>query len=195
MLSARHHVCYWILSITAALVYQGLVTGLGFQEEIFRMALIPLMGLAIYILWNGPGHLPSEWHIHQQVATACLMVCLGSVSGHLDLSDASVEKVKPMFHTFLAFSTISALESIRQNRNDIQPGVIVGLGFDFEIGTKYWGWDGAFFHFYSYFFVLLLLCGIYYVLALALVIIYGSEVSKDTMNCIYTALSEISDTI
>lgn len=50
MLSARHHVCYWILSITAALVYQGLVTGLGFQENSFRIALIPLMGFAIYII-------------------------------------------------------------------------------------------------------------------------------------------------
>jgi hypothetical protein len=115
MLSARHHVCYWILSITAALVYQGLVTGLGFQENSFRIALIPLTGFAIYIIWNGPGHLSSEWHVHLQAAMACLMVCLGSVSGHLEMSDASAEQVKPIFHTFLAFSAISALESIRQN--------------------------------------------------------------------------------
>ncbi|RMJ11896.1 hypothetical protein CDV36_008487 [Fusarium kuroshium] len=151
------------------------------------------MGFAIYIIWNGPGHLPSEWHIHQQVATACLMVCLGSVSGHLDIPDASLEQVKPMFHTFLAFSAISALESIRQNRKDIQACVIVGLGFDFEIGTKYRGWDGAFFHFYSCFFVFLLFCGIYFLLALALSIIHGPEVSGETMNCIYMALSEISE--
>lgn len=115
MLSARHHVRYWILSMTTALVYQGLVTGLGFQENFFRIALIPLMGFAIYIIWNGPGHFSREWHVYQQAAMACLMVCLGSVSGHLDISDASVEQVKPIFHTFLAFSAISALESIRQN--------------------------------------------------------------------------------
>lgn len=205
MLSARHHVCYWILSITAVLVYQGLVTGLGFQENSFRIALIPLMGFAIYIIWNGPGHLSSEWHVHLQAATACLMVCLGSVSGHLEMSDASAEQVKPIFHTFLAFSTISALESIRQNvshplplfstsantrqRKDIQPCIYVGYGCDFEIGIHLRGWPNPLYYFYSYFFVLLLFCGIYSVLALGLANIHGPEVSEETMGFIFMGVS------
>ncbi|RTE78104.1 hypothetical protein BHE90_007402 [Fusarium euwallaceae] len=109
------------------------------------------------------------------------------------MSDASMEQVKPMFHTFLAFSAISALESIRQNRKDTQPCVYISYGCDFEIGTKYHGWDGAFFHFYSCFFVLLLCCGIYFLLALVLAVIYGPEISKETVNCIYMAASEIAD--
>ncbi|WAO88478.1 Hypothetical protein NCS54_00582800 [Fusarium falciforme] len=118
------------------------------------------------------------------------MVCLGSVSGHLEMSDASAEQIKPIFHTFLAFSAISALESIRQNRKDIQPCVYVGYGCDFEIGIDLRGWRGSLYYFYSYFIVLLLFCGIYFVLALGLANIYGPEVSEETMGFIYMGVSK-----
>lgn len=74
----------------------------------------------------------------------------------------------------------------------MQPCVYVGYGCDFDIGVDPRGWRGFLQWIYSYFIVLLLCCGIYFVLALALATIYGPEVSQETMGCIFIGMSEIS---
>lgn len=116
MLSAKYHTCYWILSITAATVYHGMVTGLGYREDYFRKALIPLMAFALYIIGNDP-RVRSRlwWHGYQKAATACLMVCLGAVAEFVYIPGGSAKPLKEIVHVLLAFSAVGTLESIRQN--------------------------------------------------------------------------------
>lgn len=115
MLSASYHICYWILSIAAAAVYQGMAVGLGYGEDIFRKSLLPLMVFALYIIWSGPRHHSTSWHAYQKAATGCLMVCLGAVTEFVYIPGGSAKPLKEIVHVLLAFSAIGTLESIRQN--------------------------------------------------------------------------------
>lgn len=113
MLSVKHHVCYWLISALSAASYRVLVSKSGYPEAAFQLPLIFLGAYAVYIIWRGPYR--RSWPSLHLVATACLLISLGAATRYVHVPGHDVKQIEGVIHTLLAFSTLGALEPIRQN--------------------------------------------------------------------------------
>jgi hypothetical protein len=113
MLSVKHHICYWLVSATAASSYHVLVSELGYPEAAFQLLLILLGTHAVYIIWTGPYR--QSWPSLHLAATGCLLVSLGAATRYVHVPGYDVKPIEGAIHTLLAFATLGALEPVRQN--------------------------------------------------------------------------------
>ena len=125
MLSATYHLYYWTTSVTAAVIYHGLVTNLGWDEAIFRKLIVPLGAYAVHLIWAGPRLRSRSWHLLYFAATGCLMVSMGAVAESFFIPRGCVKQIKGAIHTLLDFSTVGTLEPVRQNVSRPAPLAIV----------------------------------------------------------------------
>ncbi|KAM4065870.1 hypothetical protein HRG_000033 [Hirsutella rhossiliensis] len=118
MLSATHHVSYWIISAAAAAIYHCLVSVLECPSDLFEVFLIPLGAYAVHVLWAGHG--PKARPAVHIAATGCLVLSLGAAASSLHMPGVDVTQIRGGIHALLAFSVLGALEHKRQDRDDIE---------------------------------------------------------------------------
>ncbi|KAI0424827.1 hypothetical protein F5Y09DRAFT_347341 [Xylaria sp. FL1042] len=90
----------------------------------FRLIIGPLAAYTTYasLKWNRHGNKRTELtlYIHQALV-ACFLVALGSVTDYFQLPNEDMPKPMALIHVLSAFFTVGVLESLRQNRRDIEP--------------------------------------------------------------------------
>ncbi|KAI0811357.1 hypothetical protein GGR55DRAFT_97428 [Xylaria sp. FL0064] len=123
MLSVKYHITYWVVAAWAGAVYR-LFAPCPFCVTAFRLIVGPLAAYITYVTlrWDCDGKRSTELTIltHQALVT-CLLVALGSVTDYFQLPDESIPKPVTLIHVLSAFVTLGVLESLRQNRRDIEP--------------------------------------------------------------------------
>ena len=110
---------------------------LGIPVEVFEYILVPSALFGLYMVVKGPR--PQElqegrymlvkgpqearymvvkggrWPFSVRFVTACLMVCVGTLTEYMDIPEENGDIFRAAFHTTLAFVVVGTLESIRQN--------------------------------------------------------------------------------
>ncbi|GAD93385.1 hypothetical protein PVAR5_1995 [Paecilomyces variotii No. 5] len=130
MLSAKHHLLYWILSTASATIYAYLPSRVIALCPIFLSVLIPY---AVYFVLVGPQRYSNGgwgFRLVHCLATGCLLVSLGWAARYLSERDhdevkkgtgGPLELEASVIHTLLGFMILGVLEPVRQNRTDIEP--------------------------------------------------------------------------
>ncbi|QUC17567.1 uncharacterized protein UV8b_01808 [Ustilaginoidea virens] len=123
MRSVKHHCLYWLVACAAATIYQVLTLKSGVPAVLFYVLLVPLLPFFVILVVRGPRDEP--WPRLYHIATAALLISLGCFCSTFRLSAPDVARPgfdpRPFAHCCLAFQVLGSLESIRQNRLDIDP--------------------------------------------------------------------------
>ncbi|KAI1115010.1 hypothetical protein F5Y14DRAFT_142450 [Nemania sp. NC0429] len=123
MLSVKYHIAYWAAAAGAVVIYR-LLALCPFFVTALRLAIGPLAAYTTYasLRWHHHGSQRTEQKLYtHQTLVACLLVALGSVADDFQLPDAETPKPTALIHALSAFLTVGVLESLRQNRHDIEP--------------------------------------------------------------------------
>ncbi|KAI1301043.1 hypothetical protein F5Y03DRAFT_385691 [Xylaria venustula] len=128
MLSVKYHITFWAVAAGAVALYR-LLALYSPCVTAFRHVLGPLAAYTAYASFKWPYHRDKRTelmlYVHQvyvhQVLVACLLAALGSVTEYFQLPNEDIPKPTALIHVLLAVFTVSVLESLRQNRPDIEP--------------------------------------------------------------------------
>ncbi|KAI1273480.1 hypothetical protein F5Y07DRAFT_254387 [Xylaria sp. FL0933] len=123
MLSVKYHITYWAFAVWAVVVYRPFAP-CPFCVKAFRFIVGPLAAYITYatLTWECDGQRAKELTVYtHQFLVAFLLVALGSVAEYFQLPDENMPKPVALIHLLSAFVTLGVLESLRQNRRDIEP--------------------------------------------------------------------------
>ncbi|KAJ8107855.1 hypothetical protein ONZ43_g6605 [Nemania bipapillata] len=123
MLSVKYHITYWAAAASAVAIYR-LLALYPPSVTAFRLTIGPLAAYTTYTSskWSFRSNKKTALalYIHQALVT-WLLIALGSVTDYFQLPDEEAPKPLDLIHILSAFVTVGVLESLRQNRNDIEP--------------------------------------------------------------------------
>ncbi|KAJ3554792.1 hypothetical protein NPX13_g10516 [Xylaria arbuscula] len=123
MLSAKYHITYWTAAAGAVAVYRLLALH-PLWITVCRLVIGPLAAYTTYasFMWDHHGKKKGRagLYIHQAFV-AWLLVALGSLMDYFQLPSEDVPKPLALLHVLSAFVAVGVLESVRQNRRDIEP--------------------------------------------------------------------------
>ncbi|KAI0107488.1 hypothetical protein GGR51DRAFT_149577 [Nemania sp. FL0031] len=142
MLSVKYHITYWAAAAWAVAIYR-LLSLSPLCVTALRLIIGPLAGYTVYASLT--------WHVHSnkrtkltlythQTLVAYLLVALGSVTDYFQLPNEEVPKPTALLHVLSAFITVGILESLRQNRRDIEPSSFRLVQFGPRTELCYWSW-------------------------------------------------------
>ena len=125
MLSVRHHLLFWLVAITAALIYTSFRQYFHLLPIQYMLLLAPiLLAEPALLVWHGPARsLDYKKHPHMlkriYIPSSCgILLSLGRL---VDLMFGSTQAelqrnmAGTVVHALLAFAYIGLVESIRQN--------------------------------------------------------------------------------
>ncbi|KHN99761.1 uncharacterized protein MAM_02614 [Metarhizium album ARSEF 1941] len=119
MRSVKYHLAYWAVACTADIIYRASTLILGVPEAVLQALLVPLLVFFVTLVVQGPS--PQPWPRLYYVASSVLLVALGSLSRYFRMSSAGSMQPSSFVHCCVAFEVVGVLESIRQDRQDIEP--------------------------------------------------------------------------
>ncbi|KAI0530219.1 hypothetical protein GGR58DRAFT_508687 [Xylaria digitata] len=123
MLSVKYHITYWAAAAWAVAIYR-LLALCPLCVTAFRLIIGPLAAYTTYasLKWHHHGSNGTELTLcTHQALVACLLVALGSVTDYFQLPNEDIPKPMALLHVLSAFLTVGVLESLQQNRRDIEP--------------------------------------------------------------------------
>ncbi|KEY68329.1 hypothetical protein S7711_11193 [Stachybotrys chartarum IBT 7711] len=123
MLSVKYHITYWAAAAWAVASYRVLAS-CSLCVTAFRLIIGPLAACTTYasFQWHRNSSKRANLALYShQALIACLLVALGSVADYFQLPDEEMPKPTALIHLLSAFITVGVLESLRQNRSDIEP--------------------------------------------------------------------------
>ncbi|KJK74789.1 hypothetical protein H634G_09833 [Metarhizium anisopliae BRIP 53293] len=119
MRSVKYHVAYWAVACAGNIIYRASTLTLGVPELLFQALLVPLLVFFVTLVVQGP--CPEPWPRLYYIASGALLVSLGSVSRYFYIPSVGVIQPNNFVHCCVAFEVAGTLESVRQDRQDIEP--------------------------------------------------------------------------
>ncbi|KAI1119983.1 hypothetical protein F5Y10DRAFT_283644 [Nemania abortiva] len=142
MLSVKYHITYWAVAAGAVALYQFLAL---FPPCVtaFRLVIGPLAAYITYasLTWFCRGNKRTELALYtHQALVAYLLIALGSITDYFRMPNEETPKPTALLHLLSAFLTVGVLESLRQNRRDIEPASFRLVQFGPRTELCRWSW-------------------------------------------------------
>lgn len=115
MLSAKYHVAFWLISITARFIFE-LIETIPWNRDPFQAIILPSLAAQIIFIWTGPS--PKWMGVMAPcyiVMTSCLLTSVGASISDFDDNDPRGVALTRAIHVLLAYTILGVLEPIRQN--------------------------------------------------------------------------------
>ncbi|KAI9149429.1 hypothetical protein HJFPF1_11482 [Paramyrothecium foliicola] len=142
MLSIQYHIAYWAAAACAVAIYR--VLSHRHLSEALRLSIGPLTAYITYtsIRWQYHASKRTDIALYtHQGLVACLLVALGSITEYFQLPSDDVPTPTALIHLLSAFLVIGNVESLRQNRSELQPASfrLVQSGPRTQLYCRPWG--------------------------------------------------------